>query len=142
MGTRADFYIGRGENAEWLGSIAWDGYPDGIDKQVLGCQSPEAFRHAVESFLTPRKDKTFPKDGWPWPWDTSSTTDFSYAFDNGIVYASSFGSPWFECANPDAEAPEDDDGEPIGDKAIFPDMSKTKQREKFGSHSGIMIFRG
>lgn len=33
MGTRADFYVGRGESAEWLGSIAWDGYPSGIDYQ-------------------------------------------------------------------------------------------------------------
>jgi hypothetical protein len=30
MGTRADFYVGRGETAEYLGSIAWDGYPDGL----------------------------------------------------------------------------------------------------------------
>jgi hypothetical protein len=30
MGTRADFYIGRGTEAEWLGSVAWDGYPGGV----------------------------------------------------------------------------------------------------------------
>lgn len=30
MGTIADFYVGRGPKAEWIGSIAWDGYPDGI----------------------------------------------------------------------------------------------------------------
>ena len=27
MGTRADFYVGRGDAAEWIGSIAYDGYP-------------------------------------------------------------------------------------------------------------------
>ena len=27
MGTRADFYVGRGEKAEWVGSIAMDGVP-------------------------------------------------------------------------------------------------------------------
>jgi hypothetical protein len=139
MGTRADFYVGRGQNAEWLGSIAWDGYPDAIDKQVLGCQSQEAFRHAVNDFLKPRRDKTFPVDGWPWPWETSSMTDFAYAFDDGIVYASCFGGQWFECTTPDAEAPEYD---VTTTKAIFPDMSKAKQREKFGEHSGIMIFGG
>ena len=32
MGTRADFYIGKGTDAEWLGSIAWNGYPDGIGR--------------------------------------------------------------------------------------------------------------
>jgi len=136
MGTRADFYIGRGANAEWLGSIAWDGYPFGIDKQVLGCQSPEAFRHAVDSFLASREDKTVPEQGWPWPWENSSTTDYAYAMDDGIVYASCFGSPWFECTTPDPMMPEDYSS---GDKAVFPDMSKVKQREKFGTHSGITV---
>jgi hypothetical protein len=136
MGTRADFYVGRGEAAEWLGSIAWDGYPDGIDKQVLGCESVEAFRHAVSAFLAGREDKTLPDQGWPWPWETSSTTDFAYAFDEGIVYASCFGGQWFECTTPAADAPEDD---VTTIKAVFPNMSKAKQRAKFGAHSGIMI---
>jgi hypothetical protein len=135
MGTRADFYVGRGEQAEWLGSIAWDGYPNGIDKQILGCQSPEAFRHAVTSFLAKRKDKTLPEQGWPWPWQMSSTTDFAYAIDAGLVYASCFGGPWFECTDPDTAVPDDDKG----DKAVFPDMSKAKQREKLGPHSGVII---
>jgi hypothetical protein len=30
MGTRADFYVGRGPDAEWLGSVAMDGYPSGV----------------------------------------------------------------------------------------------------------------
>ena len=30
MGTRADLYIGRGTDAEWIGSVAWDGYPSGL----------------------------------------------------------------------------------------------------------------
>ena len=29
MGTRADFYMGTGTGAEWLGSVALDGYQDG-----------------------------------------------------------------------------------------------------------------
>jgi hypothetical protein len=134
MGTRADFYVGRGDSAEWLGSIAWDGYPDGIDKQVLGCHSPEAFRHAVATFLAERRDKTLPDQGWPWPWNTSSTTDYAYAFDDG-VHASCFGSAWFD---PNVPRPEDEDEVP-GEKAVFPDMSKAKQRAKFGAHSGIMV---
>lgn len=67
MGTRADFYVGKGKDAEWLGSIAWDG--GDIDNQIRECQSPEAYRHAVESFLKERDDATWPKDGWPWPWE-------------------------------------------------------------------------
>jgi hypothetical protein len=135
MGTRADFYIGRGENAEWLGSIAWDGYPKGIDKQILGCESPEAFRHAVASFLESREDKTLPEQGWPWPWETSSTTDYAYAFDDG-VHASCFGGNWFD---PNIERTDDEEEADDTGKAVFPDMSKAKQRAKFGAHSGIMI---
>ncbi len=32
MGTRADFYTGRGQTAQWLGSIAWGGYPVGTER--------------------------------------------------------------------------------------------------------------
>lgn len=36
MGTRADFYVGRGPDAEWIGSTAWDGYPDGFGVNPVG----------------------------------------------------------------------------------------------------------
>jgi hypothetical protein len=26
MGTRGDFYVGRGKDAEWIGSIAYDAF--------------------------------------------------------------------------------------------------------------------
>ncbi len=86
MGTRADFYLGKGKDAEWLGSIAWDGYRDGICPQVLQCQSPEAFRHAVNDFLGKREDGTFPKDGWPWPWNNSRTSDCAYFHFDGRTW--------------------------------------------------------
>lgn len=35
MGTRADFYVRKDSQMEYLGSIAWDGYPSGIDEAVL-----------------------------------------------------------------------------------------------------------
>lgn len=35
MGTRADFYVGRGPEAEYLGSIAWDGHPEGMPSELL-----------------------------------------------------------------------------------------------------------
>lgn len=37
MGTRADFYIEVGNELkpkDWLGSIAWDGYPKGIPASI------------------------------------------------------------------------------------------------------------
>jgi hypothetical protein len=50
MGTRADFYVGKGKKSEWIGSIAWDGYPQGISGYVLKAKSDEIYRRAVKTF--------------------------------------------------------------------------------------------
>jgi hypothetical protein len=63
MGTRADFYVGRGADMEWLGSIAWDGYPPGIRGGVLAATSEADFRALLSAFLAPREDVTLPNDG-------------------------------------------------------------------------------
>ena len=94
MGARADFYVGRGKDAEWLGSISLDGYPDGIDTALLKSTTLQQYKARLRSFLSKRNDVTHPKDGWPWPWDDSNTTDCAYAFDKGRVHISWFGSPW------------------------------------------------
>lgn len=137
MGTRADFYIGRGEKAEWLGSIAYDGYPEGIDKQILQCTGPDAFRHAVAQFIKDSSSGTTPEQGWPWPWETSSTSDYAYAHDNERCWASCFGSAWFD---PNVERPEDEEEVP-GEKAVFPNM-KEKQKVTFGKRSGLLVIGG
>jgi hypothetical protein len=145
MGTRADFYVGRGATAEWLGSIAWDGYPSGLtDTPVLGATSEEDFRVIVRDFLATRRDGTTPEMGWPWPWENSQTTDYAYALDEGKVWASCFGHAWF-----DPMLPEKDDEEesvpgatydPVPKVAVFPNMKKCA--DPFHSRSGIMVFRG
>ncbi len=101
MGTRADFYIGRGPDAKWLGSIAYDGYPDGISvdnnpesSHMLGAETEEEFREELSKFFKIRDDLTLPEQGWPWPWENSSTTDYAYAFDDGHVFISYFGRGW------------------------------------------------
>jgi len=140
MGTRADFYVGRGEQAEWLGSIAWDGYPEGIDKQLLNCTGEAAYRHAVADFLSKRRDKSLPDDGWPWPWETSHTTDYAYAFDGEKVHASCFGSNWFD---PASGARDENDDRVVSDVvAVFPNMKDRKRRPLFGAHSGVMVIGG
>ncbi len=118
MGTRADFYVGRGTEAEWIGSIAWDGYPDGLPDPLLQSDNETGYRILVDEFFRRDHagDHTRPDQGWPWPWDTSSTTDYAYAFDGGRVWASNFGGPWFDATTP---RPEEDTGE----NAIFPDMA-------------------
>jgi hypothetical protein len=116
MGTRADFYIGRGESAEWLGSIAWDGHPDSIDAPVRKATTEKAFRGALVEFFKGRDDVTLPEHGWPWPWDDSTTTDYAYAFDGKHVWGCCFGSRWFDARKPE---PED---HPDEKSAVFPNM--------------------
>lgn len=131
MGTRADFYKGIGKGALWLGSIAWDGYPEGIDKELLEATTEEAFESALASFAESRFDEetessdwTKPSYGWPWPWKDSQTTDFAYCFNDGKVEVFCFGRP----------CPGDDDAP----KAEFPDMSLV-QRVTYGPRSGVIV---
>jgi hypothetical protein len=134
MGTRADFYIGRGEKAEWLGSIAWDGYPGDKTHAVLNAANKRQFVDAVTDIASNSRDFTPASEGWPWPWEDSSTTDYAYAYDGEKVWVSCFGSAWMtpaEARNPDFE--------PASDKAVFPKMSRDKAAP-LGSHrSGVMV---
>lgn len=159
MGTRADFYIGRGADAEWLGSIAWDGYPPGItphgEKTVrrynemvhvdeewpagahlFDATNEADFRARVERFFQYRKDVTRPAEGWPWPWEDSCTTDYAYAFDGGTVWASCFGHAWF-----DPRVVQDgDNGDMPGEKcAVFPQFSKERMAPVGSDKSGVMV---
>lgn len=150
MGTRADFYVGRGEQAAWLGSIAWDGYPRGVfsDYPELFTAPPLTeleFRGWVAGYLEEREDGTKPEQGWPWPWDDSRTTDYAYAYEDGEIYASGFGYPWFQ-VDPDApqwgEPQEDEENYvslPKEEKVTFPDMSHIKNPMFGGPRSGLMV---
>jgi len=142
MGTRADFYVGQGADAEWLGSIAWDGYPDGIFEG-----SPEMFttpllptveewRDWVAEYLSGRRDATLPERGWPWPWRDSGTTDYAYTLIDGEIHGSSYGGPWFK-VDPAAEGwvPDED---PAAPRATFPDMSARKN-VRFDEGSGAIF---
>jgi len=133
MGTRADFYIGRGAGAEWIGSIAWDGYPNGIEDAVLAAKTESEFRAAVAEHLSARDDFTPPEMGWPWPWDNSQTTDYAYAFEGGKVWASPFGHDWF-----DASGVEPSDDGWRQKTATFPDMSDRKAMT-LGARSGLIV---
>jgi len=134
MGTRADFYVGRGKNAEWLGSIAFDGYPDGIEPAVLNAKTEAKFRKNVAQFFKDCNHATLPDHGWPWPWDDSRTTDFSYAFDGKKVHASCFGSEWFD----PLKKYTDDEIEARKKSADFPNM-KDRQNVTFGKRSGLIV---
>lgn len=154
MGTRADYYIGRGEAAEWLGSSGYDGYPSGQDSSLLTASTEEAYRSAVEDRIG-EDDGTHPDQGWPWPWPSSHTTDYAYMFEDGDVWVSCFGhewirySEWIEWSAAESaweEWSENDDGGPgpekpreLYDKAAeVPDMSSRKS-VAFGKRSGVIV---
>lgn len=167
MGTRADFYVGKGKKAKYLGSIAWDGYPEGVDEKVLKAKTKAEFEKAVLDFLKDRDDSTAPSQGWPWPWDNSQTTDYAYLFDKTEVKISCFGrklrsySEFLEHNEAikklnkklDKETvPEkqdkiqakidelEDSFWPDGKEVTFPDM-KEKKAVDLGKRSGLIIIR-
>lgn len=146
MGTRADYYIGRGKNAEWLGSTAWDGYPEGVidqkdEQNLFTSKTEDDFRKRLKVYFDDREDVTLPADGWPWPWKTSSTTDYTYAFDDGQVWMSCFGQNWIPAQinpggdNKDWEWPDDN-------KAVFPDMTEIQNVQLGGKKSGLIVISG
>jgi hypothetical protein len=138
MGTRADFYAGKGKDAEWLGSIAWDGYETA---EAIDAATTEAdYRSAVSAFLASRDDATLPEQGWPWPWDNSGTTDCSYWFFDGKVWEES-GKRYIVRGS----MPEDEDEQEAhiekGEVINFPDMSERKS-VTFGERSGLIVLGG
>jgi len=162
MGTRADYYVGRGEKAKWLGCTAWDGNPGGITstkagKELLKATDAKTFRAALKRLFRKRDDFSVQADGWPWPWEDSCTTDYAYAYVRGKVWISNYGSQWFDLAthnkylrahkgwekkceeDPDYEGAEPDmDNYLTGPKARFPNM-KDIQKVTLGERSGVII---
>lgn len=124
MTTRADFYAGRGPQAEWIGIISCDGYPEsgdtphGVPRRLLDAVDESTFRAEVESLMM-RDDATRPEQGWPWSWTTSHMTDYAYAFDEGRVWMSNFGLEWQEPVYSDEEFGDCQDL----DENAFPNMS-------------------
>lgn len=132
MGTRADFYSGGTDPATmvWLGSIAWDGYPDGLPSVLLRHAPDEAtWVLYVATFLGDRPDATLPRQGWPWPWDDSRVTDYAYTWTEDTVLVSNFGNEWF--------AVDDDERTPVC-AASFPDMAEVKN-VTWGERSGVIV---
>jgi len=88
MGTRAQFFVGDPqdiENREWLGCIAWDGYPDGDCNILAEAKNADEFRALVKQLAETRDDFCDPaKFGFPFPWkDNLFLTDCTYAFLDG-----------------------------------------------------------
>ena len=145
MGTRADFYLGTDPaDMEWLGSVAYDGYSiadtperNPIDRAVAHAKTAKAFRGAVAALLTENEHGSTQEQGWPWPWEDSCTTDYTYCFGGTHTVYYCFGhGPQYPGKSVFTR-----DGEykrPFRVKASFPDMTRY-QRITFGSRSGLLI---
>lgn len=94
MGSRASFWIGNpcDPEREWLGCIAWDGYPSGLP-ELVGVENEEGFRLAVEK-LKGRDDFSRPENGWPFPWKDVFETGWTYAFFQGRLYGCRYREPF------------------------------------------------
>lgn len=94
MGTKADFYIGVGEDAKWIGSVDQDGYPDAIPAEILIQINEIMFEELVVEFLQSRKPRSYISsegDKWPWLWSDSRMTDYAYIFFQARVVMSHYG---------------------------------------------------
>lgn len=143
MGTRADFYIGRGKNAEWLGSVAWDGYPSGIPAEIFGSINEAEYRHKVNGFIAGRRDGTLPRDGWPWPWGDSGTTDYAYCFDGSRVWFYGFPKTDTRQDKPQCWVALNSSLSETLDRTTpeeYPDMRNLKN-VTFGPRSGVIVIK-
>lgn len=125
-------------HAEWLGSTAWDGFPGTVFEDGAPPVDELGWREWVAARFANRDDATLPSDGWPWPWEDSNTTDYSYACDEGAIWGTCFGYGWFKVdASAEGCGEPDEHGE---DKTcVFPNM-KARQSVATGSkRSGVFI---
>lgn len=90
MGTRADFYVNKYDRLLWIGSLFQEGDPINIPTDILIQVNPATYEEMVVDFLKD-KDSAIRSDGdkWPWPWEDSRMTDYSYAFlqDRVVAYS-------------------------------------------------------
>jgi len=120
--------------------VAWDGHPETIltKHELATATTREQFEALVDKRLAHRDDGTRPEQGWPWPWEDSRTTDFSYAFDDGQVFTACFGYEWMTVT--EALDPERDRAVAGKTSCIFPDMTARKN-VTYGPRSGVMILK-
>lgn len=103
--TKADFYVGTGSDARWIGSIRADGYPvDGLISPEIFLQVNKImFEEMVLDLLRKGKQDDWAAiadegDPWPWLWIDSYITDYTYMFDEKLekVIASQGGREFFD----------------------------------------------
>lgn len=115
MSTRADFYIGRGRKAVWVGSIGHDAFPENMQPYFEGVRTEQAFRQALRKVFDGYGEISADR-GWPWPWKSSDTTGIAFCFHDRRVWTTHYSGRW---------APLERLGRPGKARICHPDMSRT-----------------
>jgi len=96
--TTADFYVGLGDQAEWLGSLSLDGSQASVDDAGLFDPLPSEATYTETTFRTIvahllahaiEADAGYSAkagDVWPWPYPDSGGTDMAYVYVNGSIH--------------------------------------------------------
>lgn len=94
----ADFYLGRGDRAEFLGSVP-AGNPDQVEIWNRFVPAADAtrpfdersFGSAVANLLAAQGSR---RALWPHGYESSADTPWTYSFDTGALYVDRFGYPF------------------------------------------------
>ncbi|TKG60367.1 MULTISPECIES: hypothetical protein [Pseudonocardiaceae] len=130
MSSYTDFYFGRGENADWIGSLRGECYPENFlavppSRLALTATDEHAFRAAVADTLDVWEDErlghAYRRElGWPWPWYTSHNSSWIMVFDpepQAVFVTVGGGISWHRIDPHDPRFPEGDD--PLGPDDIY-----------------------
>ncbi|WP_020663107.1 hypothetical protein [Amycolatopsis benzoatilytica] len=150
MSSYTDFYLGRGEHAEWIGSLRGECCPDNFLavpplRLALTATDEDTVRAAVADALVVWEDERLgqgyrPELGWPWPWYSSHSSSWIIAFDpeaQAVFVTVGGGVRWHRIDPADPRFPEGDD--PLGppdirawlrDPAAPPSVPMPLMREK------------
>lgn len=125
MSTKTDFYLGRGHDAEWLGSLQWECEPENLlrvppGRLALTATDEITYRAAVADLFivweTEDLGTAYPRrTGWPWPWATSHVSSWIVAFDPaapGVFLTVGGGVRWEPLDPRNPREPAEDIGPP------------------------------
>lgn len=125
MSSYTDFYVGRGEDADWIGSLRGECYPDNflaVPPVLLALTATDesTFRAAVADALEVWEDERLGQGypcylGWPWLWPTSHNSSWIITFDpvpEAVFVTGGGGVTWHQIELRDPRFPEGDD--PLG----------------------------
>lgn len=83
MPSKADFYTGIGDDAEWIGSVMINGSPWHVPLEILIQVNKSTYEEAAIDFIAFLNGYLHDRgEKWPHPWCDSRMTDYSYLFDH------------------------------------------------------------